>query len=67
MIDLGDRKREEDERRVNTDPMDAKQKKKYDKNGGLFDNDKYPDNCYAEPGTGVKEQLDKNRIRTKVI
>jgi len=47
---LGDRTREEDERRVNTDPLDAKQKKKYEG----FEVDKYPDNCYFESGTGEK-------------
>lgn len=30
MIDLGNRDKEEDERRVNTDPMDSKNKKIYD-------------------------------------
>lgn len=58
MIDLGDRSKEPDDRRVNTDPLDSKQKKKYDKWVNPFEIDKYPDNCYAEPGTGEKKELD---------
>lgn len=61
MIDLGDRSREDDDRRVNTDPMDAKHKKRYDKwSNTIFDSDKYPDNCYADAGTGVKPMLEKH-------
>lgn len=50
MIDLGDRTKEEDDRRVNTDPLDEKQKKRYEKWENPFEIDKYPDNCYAVPG-----------------
>jgi hypothetical protein len=68
MIDLGNRTKEEDDRRINTDPLDSKQKKKFDKlNPFEIDQDQYPDNCYAEPGTGDKVLLDKSKIRTKVI
>jgi hypothetical protein len=31
MIDLGNRAKEEDDRRINTDPLDSKQKKRFDK------------------------------------
>lgn len=31
MVNLGDRSKEPDDRRLNTDPLDSKQKKKYDK------------------------------------
>jgi len=67
MIDLGDRTKEEDERRVNTDPLDEKQKKRYEKWENPFDADKYPDNCYAVTGDGDKVTLDPSKIKTKVI
>lgn len=47
---LGDRSKEEDDRRVNTDPLDEKQKKRYERWEGSFDDDMYPNNCYAVPG-----------------
>lgn len=47
---LGDRSKEEDDRRVNTDPLDEKQKKRYERWEGSFDDDRYPNNCYAVPG-----------------
>eukprot|EP00347_Sterkiella_histriomuscorum_P011390 403372642 len=67
MIDLGDRTKEEDDRRVNTDPLDEKQKKRYEKWENPFDADKYPDNCYAVTGDGEKATLDPSKIKTKVI
>lgn len=67
MIDLGERATEQDDRRVNTDPLDSKQQKKYDKWQGSFDDEKYPDNCYAEPGTGIKTTLDPSKVKTKVV
>lgn len=33
----------------------------------LFEYDKYPDNCYAEPGESDRTPLDPSRIATKVI
>lgn len=37
MIDIGDRDKEEDDRRVNTDPLDKKKKKIYDNKPNPFD------------------------------
>jgi hypothetical protein len=50
MIDLGDREREIDDRRLNTDPLDSKKQHDYDKRPNPFErsyNNDYPDNCYA--------------------
>jgi hypothetical protein len=56
MEDLGDREKEEDPRRVNTDPLDHKKKKMYDDRLNpyhqVLDHD-YPDNCYAEVGRNL--------------
>jgi len=57
MCDIGDRDREEDDRRVNTDPMDRKRKKAYEDHTvnpyhQVMDHD-YPDNCYAETGRNL--------------
>ena len=55
--DLGDREKEEDPRRVNTDPLDHKKKKMYDDRLNpyhqVLDHD-YPDNCYAEVGRNLR-------------
>jgi hypothetical protein len=52
-----DREKEEDERRVNTDPLDKKKKKMYEDRMNpyhqVLDHD-YPDNCYAEVGRNLK-------------
>lgn len=57
MEDLGDREKEEDPRRVNTDPLDHKKKKMYDDRLNpyhqVLDHD-YPDNCYAEVGRNLQ-------------
>jgi|APCry1669189241_1035207.scaffolds.fasta_scaffold14546_2 hypothetical protein len=57
MCDIGDREKEEDERRVNTDPLDKKKKKMYEDRMNpyhqVLDHD-YPDNCYAEVGRNLK-------------
>jgi len=57
MCDIGDREREEDDRRVNTDPLDKKKKKMYEDRMNpyhqVLDHD-YPDNCYAEVGRNLK-------------
>ena len=59
--DLGDREKEEDPRRVNTDPLDHKKKKMYDDRLNpyhqVLDHD-YPDNCYAEVGRNLKAPED---------
>lgn len=52
---------EEDERRVNTEPLDSKQRKKYDKWINPFEREEYFDNCYAEPGTGPKKTVDPSK------
>lgn len=67
MIDLGDRSKEPDERRVNTDPLDDNQKKRYEKWENPFEIDKYPDNCYAVPSDQPKTPLDPSKVKTKVI
>lgn len=48
MGDIGDRYREEDDRRVNTEPLDPKKKKYYENLGASFERP-LADNCYAEP------------------
>ena len=60
MGDIGDRHMDgEDERRVNTDPLDKKRKKLYEDRDRMnpyhqvMDHD-YPDNCYAETGRNLK-------------
>ena len=56
MEDLGNREKEEDPRRCNTDPLDNKKKKMYDDRNPyhqVLDHD-YPDNCYAEVGRNLK-------------
>lgn len=53
----------DDDRRVNTHPMDDKQAKKYDN----YEMDRYPNNCIAEPALNTKTPLDKSQIKTKVI
>jgi hypothetical protein len=61
MCDLGDREKEEDTRRVNTDPLDHKKKKIYDDRLNpyhqVLDHD-YPDNCYAEVGRNLQPNQD---------
>ncbi len=61
MCDLGDREKEEDTRRVNTDPLDPKRKKAYDDRLNpyhqVLDHD-YPDNCYAEVGRNLQRLQD---------
>lgn len=57
MCDIGDRNREEDPRRIDTEPLDAKRKKRYDDRMNpyhqVLDHD-YPDNVYAEVGRNLK-------------
>lgn len=56
MCDIGDRDKEEDDRRVNTEPLDRKKKKLYESNNPyhqVLDHD-YPDNVYAEVGRNLK-------------
>lgn len=63
MPDIGDRYREEDERRVNTEPLDEKKKKQYEN----FKFDKpLIDNCYFESAP-KKTPLDPSRRATKII
>jgi uncharacterized membrane protein len=56
MCDIGDRYKEEDDRRVNTDPLDHKRKKIYEDRMNpyhqVMDHD-FPDNCYAEVGRNL--------------
>lgn len=64
MCDIGDRDKEEDDRRVNTEPLDKKHKKNYEDRLNpyhqVLDHD-YPDNCYAEAGRGAKTPLSDGR------
>lgn len=57
MCDIGDRDREEDTRRVNTDPLDRKRKKIYEDRLNpyhqVLDHD-FPDNVYAEVGRNLR-------------
>lgn len=51
MVDVGTQDKEEDERRVNTDPLDSKKKKIYDSRPNPFEREidhDHPNNCYAE-------------------
>ena len=57
---------EEDDRRVNTDPMDSKQRKKYDKWVNPFAKEDFFDNCYADSGTLPKRTVNPENIRTKI-
>ena len=61
---------EEDERRVNTEPLDKKGKKKYENQPNPFsrnDDPEYPNNCIAVPGRLPKKIVDPANVRTKVI
>jgi len=62
MCDLGDRDKEEDDRRVNTDPLDHKQKKLYEDRLNpyhqVLDHD-FPDNVYAEVGRNLRSGQDR--------
>jgi len=57
MCDIGDRNKEEDPRRIDTEPLDAKRKKRYDDGMNpyhqVLDHD-FPDNVYAEVGRNLK-------------
>lgn len=57
MCDIGDRDREEDPRRLNTEPLDKKKKKLYEDRMNpyhqVLDHD-FPDNVYAEPGRNLR-------------
>ncbi len=57
MCDIGDRDREEDPRRLNTEPLDKKKKKVYEDRMNpyhqVLDHD-FPDNVYAEPGRNLR-------------
>ena len=57
MCDIGDRTKEEDPRRVNTEPLDSKKKKLYmdrlNPYHQVLDHD-FPDNVYAEVGRNLK-------------
>ena len=57
---------EEDDRRVNTDPLDSKQRKKYDKWVNPFEKEDQFDNCYAEPGDGIKKTVNPENQRVKI-
>lgn len=65
MTDLH-RELEPDDRRVNTDPLDEKQKKKYDKWVNPFAREEFFDNCYFEEGTLPKKTVDPSLQRTKI-
>lgn len=73
MIDLGNRDKEDDDRRVNTDPLDSKNKKIYEQKPNPFEKTKkpydtdFPDNCYAVPSKAKKKNLKPDQILTKVI
>lgn len=61
---------EDDERRVNTDPIEGKTKKKYDNrtNPFLKSNDPdHPNNCIAVCSRGPKNEVPEERRITKVI
>jgi hypothetical protein len=62
MCDLGDRDKEEDDRRVNTDPLDHKKKKLYEDRLNpyhqVLDHD-FPDNVYAEVGRNLRSGQDR--------
>ena len=70
MIDLN-RDLEEDDRRVNTDPLDPEKKKSYLSRPNPFikgdDDPEHPNNCYAEPGRLPKKTIDPENKKVKVI
>ena len=57
MCDIGDRTKEEDPRRLNTEPLDRKKKKEYEDRMNpyhqVLDHD-FPDNVYAEVGRNLR-------------
>jgi hypothetical protein len=57
---------EEDDRRVNTDPLDSKQRRKYDKWVNPFAREDYFDNCYADEGVLPKNTVNPENQRTKI-
>ena len=63
MCDIGDRTKEEDPRRVNTEPLDQKKKKQYEDRMNpyhqVLDHD-FPDNVYAEVGRNLKSSDGNN-------
>lgn len=69
-VDLN-RNNEEDDRRVNTDPLDHKNKHKYDNRPNPFlrnpDDPEHPNNCYAECSRRPKRIVNPENSKTKVI
>jgi hypothetical protein len=69
MIDLN-RDLEEDDRRVNTEPLDPEKKKAYLSKPNPFprkDDPEHPNNCYAELGRLPKKTIDPANRKVKVI
>lgn len=70
MIDLN-RDCEEDERRVNTDPLEHDKKIEYESKPNPFmrgeDDPEHPNNCYPERARGPKKFVDPANVRTKII
>lgn len=69
MTDLN-RDLEEDDRRVNTEPLDPEKKKAYLSKPNPFprkDDPEHPNNCYAELGRLPKKTIDPAHRKVKVI